>query len=271
MFFRYMRTSVLILFCFTIFLSSCSEYQKVLKSEDQAAKYAFADSLYKVGKYKKALPLIEQLVPIYRGKPQGEKLMYLYASTYYNLEDYYLASYQYERFETSYPKSDSAQTASFRAAKSYYQLSPRYSLDQKETNKALEKLQQFINRYPNSENRVEANELVAELTTKLEKKQFETAEQYLHIEDYKAAINAFENFITDNPGSEYRKDAFYKRFESAYYLAVKSFPSLQRERFISAKDYYKSFLRYYEDTPDRVKGDIIIDDINKRLELLPTS
>jgi len=266
-----MKASLLILFCLLITLGSCSEYQKVLKSEDQAAKYAFADSLYKKGKYKKALPLIEQLVPLYRGKPQGEKLMYLYASTYYNLEDYYLAGYQYERFETSYPKSDSAQTASFKAAKSYYQLSPRFSLDQKETKKALDNLQEFINRYPNSEDRVEANTLVAELTGKLEKKQFEVAQQYLHIEDYKAAINAFENFITDNPGSSYRKDAFYKRFVAAYYLSIKSFPSLQRERFTTAKDYYKSFLRYYEDTPDRAKGDIIIEDINKRLELLPTS
>ena len=86
---------------------------------------------------------MEQLVPAYRGKPQGEKLMFIYANTYYNLEDYYLSGYQFERFTQAYPQSDSVEIAAFKSAKSFYQLSPRYSLDQKDTYKGLEKLQEF--------------------------------------------------------------------------------------------------------------------------------
>ena len=113
--------SVLIL---SILLSGCSEYQKLLRSDDTAAKYTMTDSLYKAKKYKKALPLMEQIVPIYRGKPQAEPLMYRYANTFYNLEDYYLAGYQFERFVVSYPKSDSLEMAAYKSAKSYYELSP---------------------------------------------------------------------------------------------------------------------------------------------------
>ena len=43
-------------------------------------------------------------------------------STFYNLEDYYLAGYEFERFETSYPQSDSVEVAAYRSAKSYYEL-----------------------------------------------------------------------------------------------------------------------------------------------------
>ncbi|WP_347375119.1 outer membrane protein assembly factor BamD [Aequorivita sp. Q41] len=269
-----MRLPIFTLLCLTIFLSSCSQYQKVLRKDDMGKKYAFADSLYKKGKYRKSLKLMEQIVPSYRGKPQGEKLMFIYANTYYNLEDFYLSGYQFERFTQAYPQSDSAEVASFKAAKSFYQLSPRYSLDQKDTGKGLEKLQEFINSYPNSAKRVEANTLVAELTAKLEKKEFETAKQYLRVEDYKAAIDAFDNFITDNPGSKLRKDAFYGRFMAAYKLAVNSIPSLVQERLVTAKGYYNNFMKYYKDTDLAPEAIEIFQDIEARTvttEKEPTS
>lgn len=260
-----MRLPLFILLCLTIVLSSCSEYQRVLRKDDMGKKFAMADSLYKIGKYKKGLKLMEQIVPSYRGKPQGEKLMFIYSNTYYNLEDYVLAGYQFERFTQAYPQSDSVEVASFKSAKSFYELSPRTALDQRDTYKALEKLQEFINRYPNSEKRVEANTLVAELREKLETKEYDTAKQYLHIEDYKAAISAFDNFITDNPGSHYRKDAFYGRYVAAYKLAINSIPTLVQERLITAKGYYSNFIKYYQDTDLAPEALEIYQDIESRI------
>lgn len=260
-----MRLPVFIALCLVFIFASCSEYQKVLRKDDMGKKYAFADSLYKKGKFKKALKLMEQIVPSYRGKPQGEKLMFIYANTYYNLEDYYLSGYQFERFTQAYPQSDSAEVASFKSAKSFYQLSPRFSLDQKDTDKGLEKLQEFINLYPNSDKRIEANTLVAELRGKLEKKDYETAKQYLRVEDYKAAISAFDNFITDHPGSTLRKDAFYGRFLAAYKLAINSVPVLVQERLIVAKGYYNNFMKYYKDTDLAPEATEYYQDIERRV------
>ena len=263
-----MKNIILLLFA-VIMLSSCSEYQKVLSSDDTGKKYTMADSLYKQGKYKKALKLFEQIVPVYRGKPQAERLMFLYANTFYELEDYYLSGYQFERFETSYPQSDSVEVAAYKSAKSYSQLSPRYSLDQEDTYKALEKLQSFINKYPNSEKRPEANALVAELNGKLEKKDIEIANQNLkiaeYIGDYRPAIESYDNFISDHPGSKYRKDAFFGRLQAAYELAVRSVPSLVEERLVTAQDYYNKFIKYYSDTDLRAEADIIAQDIAERL------
>lgn len=260
-----MRLPLFLTLCITVLLSSCSEYQKVLRKDDMGKKYAFADSLYQKGKYRKGLKLMEQIVPSYRGKPQGEKLMFIYANTFYNLEDYYSAGYQFERFTQAYPQSDSIELAAFKSAKSFYQLSPRFSLDQKDTDKGLEKLQEFINAYPNSDKRMEANELVSELRQKLEKKEFHTAKQYLHVEDYKAAIEAFDNFITDNPGSIYREEAFFGRFEAAYKLAINSIPTLVQERLITAKGYYKNFIKYYKDTELAPKANDIYEDLESRI------
>lgn len=261
-----MRLPLFLALCLALILSSCSEYQRVLRKDDMGKKFVMADSLYRIGKYRKGLKLMEQLVPAYRGKPQGEKLMFIYANTYYNLEDYYLSGYQFERFTQAYPQSDSVEVAAFKSAKSFYQLSPRFSLDQKDTYKALEKLQEFINQYPNSGKRVEANQLVAELRHKLEKKEYMVAKQYLHVEDYKAAIEAFDNFITDNPGSEYRKDAFYGRFVSAYKLAINSIPSLVYERLLTAKGYYNDFMKYYKDTELAADATEYYQDLEIRLQ-----
>ncbi len=232
-------------------------------------KYKLADSLYKVGKYKKALTLMEQIVPAYRGKPQAERLMFMYANTFYKIGDNYLSGYQFERFVKSYPTSDSVEVAAFRAADSYYQLSPVFSLDQKDTYKALEKLQVFVDQFPNSSYRQDANKRVLELTDKLEKKDIETAKQYLkigdYISDYKVAIKAFDNFIADHPGSKYRKDAFLGRFQAAYLRAINSFPHLQAERLENAKKYYNDFVKYYGETELMVEADKILQQIDKRL------
>jgi len=264
-FFKNMKPVFLLTFISLIVLS-CSPYQKALKSEDMSLKYHMADSLYNVGKFKKALKLMEQLVPSYRGKPQGEKLMYLYSDTFYQLGDHYLAGYQFDRFTSSYPNSEKAEEAAFKAAKSYYELSPRFSLDQKETYTALDKLQAFVTKYPDSEYLSDANKLVQELTEKLEEKSFKIAKQYYTISDYKAAIAALDNFLLDYPGSKYRQEAYYLRFLAAYDLAIRSIPSLVDERLDTAKQYYGMFKRYYPESEMHQDAEKILQDIDKRLQ-----
>ncbi len=103
-----------------VVLHSCSEYQKVLKNEDVKAKYDLAEKLYKEENYKKANRIFEQIAPKYVGKPQGERVMFFYADTYFQIKDYNFAGYQFERFLKSYPKSDKIQEAAFIGAKIFF-------------------------------------------------------------------------------------------------------------------------------------------------------
>ena len=223
------------IFLILLGLSSCSEYQEALKSEDIAVKFKLGEELYNEGKYDKANKLFAQIVPSYRGKPQAEKLMYLYCQTFYNTKDYYIAAYQMERFASSYPKSEKVDEMSFLAAKSNYMLSPVYTKDQTETKKAIEKLQEFINAFPNSEYVVEANKLVKELDFKLEMKAFSTAKQYNQISDYEASIKSFDNFIFDFPGSSLREDAYFYKLDSSFKIAINSVERKKRARLNAAK------------------------------------
>lgn len=250
----------------TITLASCSEYQKALKSEDTKVKYELAERLYKEGKHKKSSRLFEQVVPKYRGKPQGERVTYMYARTLFEIEQYFVSAYQFERFAKSYPKSDSVQKALFYEAKSYYMESPRYSIDQTETKKAINKLQAFINNYTDSADLPEANKMVSELTTKIEKKAYEIAKQYNTIADYKAAIKATENFLSDFPGTSFREDAMFLKLDSMYKLASKSFVSLMEGRYKEAASAYKTLVKFYPESKYKEEADEIMASITQELE-----
>ena len=105
--------NVLYLFVLVILISSCSDFQKALKSEDTSIKFIEATKMYEAKKYAKALRLFEQIAPAYKGKPQAERMFYMYAQSLYKTEQYYLAGYQFESFVASYPKSEKIEESSF--------------------------------------------------------------------------------------------------------------------------------------------------------------
>lgn len=255
---RKLQLAVLSLF-FLGLSSGCNSYQKVLNNPDMAAKYKAAEAYYSAGEYRRANRLFEQLLPAYRGKPQAQRIQFFFANTYLEIKDFYLAAYQFESFAKSYPQSDRVDEANFLAAKCYYLLSPRYSLDQKNTIEAMDRLQIFIDNYPRSEYMAEANAYIQELQTKLEKKDFEIAKQYYTIRDYKAAISATENFISSYPGTPFREDALYYKFLSSYEIAVNSIITKKLERLNTTKEMYSTLLRYYPET-------LFLSDLDKKMK-----
>lgn len=253
-----------------ITLSSCSEYQKALKSEDIAVKFAMGTELYDAGKYNKANRLFAQIVPGYRGKPQAEKLMYMYSNSFYVMKDYYLAAYQFERFADAYPKSEKAEEAMFLSAKSYYELSPVYSKEQQETRDALEKLQLFINKHPESQYMAQINEMVKELDYKLEKKDFEIAKQYNHISDFEASIKSFDNFLLQYPGSSFREEAMFYRLDAAYKLAINSTERKKEGRVNNAMSFYNSFKKSYPNSEHTQEVDVMSTELNSISQQITT-
>jgi outer membrane protein assembly factor BamD len=256
----------LALFVLVAFVSSCSQYQKALKSEDTTLKLEQATKMYDAKKYGKAIRLFEQLSPVYKGKPQAERLFYMYSQALYKTEQYYLAGYQFESFASSYPKSQKMEEASFLGAKCFVQLSPVYSLDQTDTYKAIDKLQSFIDTYPSSANLAEANAMAKALREKLEKKAYENAKIYNNISDYKAAMVAFDNFIINYPGTPYKEKALFYKLDSAYNLAINSVPSKMEERLKNAKQAYLSLVKFKADSEYKAKADQMLAIIDKNLQ-----
>ena len=249
-----------------LFLASCNEYQKALKSDDPAVKLEMATKMYEAKKYNKAIRIFEQIASVYRGKPESENLYFMFSQSYFKTKQYYLAGYQFESFVSSFPKSEKAQEASFLGAKSYSMLSPVYSLDQTDTTKAIEKLQAFIDTYPNSVYLAEANTIVKNLNEKLERKVFENAKGYNTISDFKSALVALDNFIADYPGTPFKEEALFYKYDSAYQLGINSVPAKMEERLNVAKVAYANLIKFKADTKYKKQADEMLARVEKDLQ-----
>lgn len=254
----------------SLFFAACGPYQKALKSDDLAVKYAAAEKLYDQGKYNKAIRLFEQMSSGYRGKPQAEKMFYMFGQSYYKTDQFYLAGYQLDLFASSYPRSEMAQEAAFLSAKSFANEAPIYSKDQGNTYKAIDKLQAFIDKYPNSTYIAEANTLVQEMQDRLEKKAFEVAKNYHTVGEYNRsygpAIIALDNFLLDFPGTKYKEEALYYRFDSAYLQAMNSVESKKLERLNNAKAASTTLFKYKADTEYKDEVQTKLAKIEKELQ-----
>ncbi|GIM54159.1 outer membrane protein assembly factor BamD [Capnocytophaga cynodegmi] len=248
-------------------LSSCGEYQKALKSDDATLKYNMAEQLYKQGKYKRSIQLFENIVNQYAGKPQGERVLYMYADAFYKTKQYNKASYQFERFYKLYPKSEKVAEAAFLAAKSIYLEAPKYSVDQTPTHQALEKLQLFLDRYTNTEYANEANEMTLDLLTRLQKKEFEIAKQYNLIRDYQAAMKSLDNFLAHNPGTIFKEEALFVRLHSAYEWAINSVEHKKEERLRIAKEAYETLVKSFPKTSYKKEAERMLEKIETSLKI----
>lgn len=247
-------------------LSGCkSKFEKLRASNDTARKYQEAIKLYNKKKYTKALVLFDDLVQKFRGRAEAEDLYYYHAYTNYRLNDYLTARHQFRTFVDTYPNSPRAEECRFMSAYCYYLEAPVYTLDQSNTQKAIESLQLFINIYPESERATEAAELIDELRARLERKSYENAKLYLDIEDYKAAVIAYENSLRDFPDTEYSEEMEFQMAEAQYLYALNSLEHTREERFNEAISYANDFIKNYPESDYIKDTNKLISNANKKI------
>lgn len=242
------RGIYLILSILALIAVSCSEYQKISKSQDFKFKYEKALEFYEREDYYRALSLFDQVIPFYRGTEEAENIAYKYAYAYYNQREYIMGAYYFDRFAKTYPRSERAEECMYMSAYCKYKESPNYKLDQTSTREAISQLQLFINAYPGSERVENCNMLIDELREKLQKKDFEIAKLYFKMDRYEAAVKSFENLLNDYPDSNFKEDALFYTIKSYYYYASKSVRSKRKERYQEAADTYNLFIIEYPES-----------------------
>ena len=253
----------------TLLVSACrSEFEQVRTSGDPAQILAKANEYYDGGEWLRAQTLYELVVAPYRGRPEAEEIALRLAYTYYNTQQYILASYYFKNFAQTYGASPRREEADFMAAYSNYKLSPTFRLDQSYTLKAIEGFEEFANQYPNSERVEESNRLIDEMRTKLERKDFESAQLYYELQQYQSAVRTFENLLRDYPDTDRAEEIRYLVVRAAYQLASNSFIERQRERYEEVLPRARLFLRRYPDSAYRNEVADMLEQSEKRLNQL---
>ncbi|GAB2549365.1 outer membrane protein assembly factor BamD [Rufibacter soli] len=233
-----------------LLLGSCGKYNKILKSDDVDKKYAAALSYYEKEEYDKAGALLEDLMPLLKGRSEYERANFLYAYTKFYQHLYLESSFHFTSFGQTFPRSQYAEEAAFMNARSLTNESPSYNLDQQSTAQAMSALQEFMRRYPQSKYMAEANKIYDELSGKVEVKAFNNAKQYYKLTNYdpqyyKAAVVALENFRKSFPSSLYNEEAAFLRIDAQYNYARESIESKQQERYQEVVSFYQGFIDTY--------------------------
>jgi outer membrane protein assembly factor BamD len=237
--------SRIILIISILFVTSCSEYEKVLKSSDFDLKYRKAKQYFEKKDYARAITLFEQIVNYYRASSKGDSIMYLFAQSYYGDEDYLMAAHYFQDLSDNYGRSPFVEEADYLQGYCFYLMSPRPSLDQENSNLSKAAYQKFLYKHPDSKYVPECKRIVQEIDNKLTEKAYLNAKQYYELGYYKAAIVALRNCINDHPDTKFREELMFMILDSNYKLADNSVPEKRKERFQSALDEYYSFIGEY--------------------------
>lgn len=240
-----MRFKIYILLIISLLASSCGEYEKLLKSTDYELKKTKAIEYYEQERFIKASELLTMVIPRYRATDEAENLVWISANCYYGLRDYMTASAAYRNFADTYPYSENAEEATFKAAYCDYLQSPRPELDQALTVTAIEGFTYFQRRFPASEKIEESKKLIKELQDNLVEKSYLSARLYYDLKQYRAAIVALSNSLKEYPETKFREELLFLKLESSYLYAVNSVAARQQERYQDTLDEYYSFIEEF--------------------------
>ena len=181
-----MRKLTYILLLAVMLLASCDTFNKVYKSSDINYKYEAAKAYYLDGNYSKASQLLETMVTMLKGSDKAEESLILLARCYYNSKDFETASQYFKVYYNNYPRGEFAEYARFYSGKSLFEGITEPELDQSNTYSAINELQLFMEYYPYSDYRDDAQDMILRMHELLVEKEYLSAKLYYELGDYMA-------------------------------------------------------------------------------------
>lgn len=253
---------LLFIFVTVAVLSSCGEYNKVLKSNDYNYKYEYAKKAFEQRKYAQAYTILGDLIAVFKGTDKAEESLYLLALSYYENKDYINSGAYFKAYYSNYPKGQYTELARFYSGYGYYLDSPESQLDQSGTYKAIEELQGFLDYFPKSDKVSIAQNAIFELQDKLVFKELQNAQLYYNLgnylgNNYESAVIVAKNAIKDYPYSKYKEQLEMLILKSRYQEASQSVDEKKLERFRDVIDEYYSFINDYPESETREEADNI--------------
>ena len=257
-------------------LSSCGEYNKVLKSTDYEYKYEAAKAYFAKGQNSRAATILEELIPIMKGTSNGEESLYMLAMTYYNQGDFVTASHYFNTYYTTYPRGTYTELARFHSGKALYLDTPEPRLDQSSTYKAIDELQMFLEYFPTSNRRDIAQNMIFELQDKLVEKEYLSAKLYYDLgsytgntvysstgNNYLAAVVTAQNILREYPYTQRREDLSILILRAKYDMAKESVLEKKAERVRETIDEYYAFKNEFPDSKYMKEVEAIFKDASK--------
>ena len=266
-----MKKSFLIGIVAAFVCSSCGEYNKLLKSSDYEYKYEVAKTYFANGQYSRASVLLNELITILKGTNKAEESLYMLGMSYFNQRDYQTAAQTFIAYYNSYPKGIFAELSRFQAGKALFLDTPEPRLDQTSTYQAIQQLQMFIEYYPESTKKQEAQDMIFALQDKLVLKELYSAELYYNLgnylgNNYEACVITAQNALKDYPYTDYREELSILILRAKYEMAVYSVEEKKMDRYREAIDEYYAFRNEFPESKYLKEAEQIFSESQKGID-----
>jgi len=254
---RYVLSAILLL---VIMASGCRNTSFIQPGDTLEVAYEKALALYEDEKWDEAAGAFSAVLTLGRGSIVAQDAQFYLAEANYKNKRYLVAASEYERFTLLYPDSPRRETADLNIARCYYELSPRYKLDQTYTVQAIENFNIFLSRYPSSEYREEAIASIDALRDKLAQKIYSAADFYRRTQRYEAAVLTYGEVIDQYPETAWAEQSLVEQMESYILYADNSVSDRQRERYQKALDVYDTYLQLFPRGESRTRIEELFDE-----------
>ncbi len=246
-----------------VLLSSCGEYNAVLKSSDYEYKYEVAKACYVKGEYTHATDLFSELLTTMKGTANGEECLFMMAMSAYMDGDLESAATAFKKYYASYPRGYYVELAHYYSGMALYDGAPDARLDQTTTRKAIDELQLFLDRYPNTRLKAQTQQMIEELQDHLLEKEYLAAKLYYDlgsyvmntmgrgsVSNYESCIATCENALRDYPYAtpQRREQLSIMILRSRYRLARQSVEEKRLERYRQTIDEYYGFANEFPES-----------------------
>lgn len=202
-----LRKSALILLIFTCpFFWSCTGGNGAGQG-DVDERFASGIARFENKKWSRAA---EDFNWVVLNNPAGNlaaEAQYYYAECIFQQKLYVEAQLEFERLLRRWPGTEHRDVARYRIVQSLVAQSPNFYYDQQATLDAIEELQAFIDDFPDSDQREEAEQSIGELRHKIAKKFYETARLYLKWDQSPAARIYLEMILSQYYDTPYADNA----------------------------------------------------------------
>jgi outer membrane protein assembly factor BamD len=235
-------------------LAGCGsgEVTKVMSVED---RFAHAKMLFDKGSHLDAVNEFTVITLQYQGSAFAADAQYYLGECRFAREEFLLAAFEYSVVKRNYPASPRVADAQYKLGVCYYSLAPRSSLDQGYTRRSLDELQSFVEYYPGHEKAVDAESKIKEMTTRLAKKQYDTAKLYRTMEYFRAALFYYDDVIEKYHDTEYAPLSSIDKVEML----------IGRNKYADAAVEAKRFLEHYPNSVLRGRVESLKKDIDEEL------
>lgn len=232
-------------FIILILAAGCSSSGSDISSDDPLKAFEKAKRKFDKKDYVEAIEDFSLMKIRFQGTEVSDKVQFYLAYSYYNQKEYLLSAYEFDNFLRYHPLSALYPEAKYMLGCCYYQLSPKYSLDQEYTKEAINELLTYIEKYPEDKNVPDAEKKVKELRNKLAYRDFYTAENYMKTDNYKAASLYYQNVYENYIDSDWADDAMVGQAEAF----------LNGKKYDEAKKVLEKFYKLFPKSELKTKAD----------------